>query len=74
MTQENMSEMLDGKQIKAFSWVEPEIGNLTVNENQEAIFHYEYYGDHSENWIILKENGKEIHRYNTRYLDSILWK
>ncbi len=47
--------------------------SLTRKDNQEFIYHSEYHGDHSENWILVLENGKEIARHNTKYIASINW-
>jgi hypothetical protein len=32
-----------------------------------------HHGDHDEFWILAMKDGKEIARYNPRFLESIIW-
>jgi len=45
-------------------------------DNIELIFYSEYFGDHSENFIIEidKETKQEIARYNVRSVSGWKWK
>lgn len=42
-------------------------------EDEKFIYHWEYYGSHTENWILVIKNGKEIRRHNTQYIATIEW-
>ena len=40
---------------------------------QRLEYRSEYYGDHSENWIVSLWNGKETHRWSMRIVVMINW-
>jgi hypothetical protein len=73
------SEM-DGREVARISWAEPEAGALEFPlRGERAKLSHEYFGSHAENWIVVFTQNilleeKEIRRYNTRYLDVIIWK
>lgn len=52
---------------------------ITVNYNKDGwrdeklYYTSEYYGDHSENWVIHEKGGRELARHNTRFIASITW-
>lgn len=45
------------------------------HDDVQRILQYEsdYYGDHTENWIVVYEKGKEVSRYNMKFIKSIIW-
>jgi hypothetical protein len=44
------------------------------NKGQVFVPFSEFFGDHSENWIIaLTENNEEMFRQNTKFVDRIDW-
>jgi len=48
--------------------------NYYQDDNKKKLYYVtEYYGDHSENWIVLEENKIEIGRTNTKYIVDIKW-
>jgi len=72
---------MNGKEIAKVFWVKhaPEGDDFETFEpkpNERAYFSSEYYGNHTENWIVVEEvaTGKEIMRYNAANTDSIEWK
>ena len=48
-------------------WVRPK-------EGERFILSSEYYGDHTENWVVIEKDGIEVRRHNTAGIDSIEWK
>jgi hypothetical protein len=74
------SEM-DGREVARFSWIEPESGAFEFPHQisshplygERAKLSHEYYGSHAENWIVVYVGDKEIRRYNTKYIDAIIW-
>lgn len=48
--------------------------NYCQDDNKKKLYYVtEYYGDHSENWIVFEDAGKEIGRTNTKYIVDIKW-
>jgi hypothetical protein len=48
---------------------------LKSNEKRILVYSQEYNGDHDECWIIEKDKtGREIARFNTRFIESIKMK
>jgi len=44
------------------------------DDNKKKLYYLtEYHGDHSENWVIEEENGREVARHNTKFITSIEW-
>jgi hypothetical protein len=43
---------------------EGNITMMTVNE---------YHGDHDDDWVVVYKDGKEVERFNCRYLERIEW-
>uniref|UniRef100_A0A6H1ZA13 Uncharacterized protein n=1 Tax=viral metagenome TaxID=1070528 RepID=A0A6H1ZA13_9ZZZZ len=33
----------------------------------------EFHGEYDIDWIIQKENGVEVARHNTKYIETIIW-
>ena len=65
--------MIEGQKASLILWG-PEQGELVQAKDGTTLeFHDEYMGDHSEYWIIQKENGVEVSRHNTRYISTIVW-
>ena len=62
---------LDGKKIKSIT-VEGE-GWVDFLDGDEGFWAYEP-GDTNKSWVVVKRNGKEVDRYNMRYVMRIRWK
>ena len=44
------------------------------DDNKKKLYYLtEYYGDHSENWVIEENEGKEVARHNTKFIATIEW-
>lgn len=75
-----MTRMLkdkDGDRVEAVYW-DDEDGtccNFSDVFKEKAYLSHEYYGDHSENWIIVLDvnTSKEVRRFNTTKLGTIIW-
>lgn len=67
---------LDGKAVVSVSWPDSanETGQSLRAQRWQTLTYREYYlGDHSECWIVVEEDGKELSRHNTRFIESIVW-
>ena len=71
--------MEDGKFINSII-VDTPIGLITVRNTAEfedgdsLICNIKYHGDHQCEWVIqLDKNGKEIQRFNIKYIVNINW-
>ena len=68
-----MNKEMDGKQIKGI-WLN---GDKSVMADSKKGLTLElsatYHGDRDEFWVIGKQHGKEIQRYNCRYVATIHW-
>jgi len=64
----------NGKQAESITY-ECVDGQCFDNAKEGRTLEYEseYHGDHSENWIIAKEAGEEVARYNTKFIQNINW-
>jgi hypothetical protein len=63
----------DGKLVKSIWWQGPEGGNAQSRKNMQLIYHNEYMGDRTDEWILRVENGIETARYNVKYIETIIW-
>ena len=61
-----------GREIESIEF-DPE-GIRLFKTNEKAYLSCEYYGDHGENWVVVDVEGKEIQRFNTKYISIINWK
>jgi len=80
-----MSKDLDGRHIKEAYYYSPQYGQIGIlaglfgkSDFEGCIlrFHSEYYGDRSENWIVVlkgEANAVEVARYNTKFISCIQW-
>lgn len=67
---------MDGKLIKAVHFPDDANGYgqiLTPRVGEELVWVNKFHGDHDDTWIALIRNGKEVERYNPRYLVCIEW-
>ena len=71
-----MNDEMDGKKVKAIYWPDGanETGReLCAKDGRELVYRHQYLGDHSECWVVMIEDGKEVARHNTRFVESIVW-
>ena len=70
-------EGINGKRIEAITWPDSreEQGRYINAQRHKVELTYQtiFYGDREENWVIESQNGQETARYNTRYLEAIVW-
>lgn len=72
----NLADMND-RQIKLITFLQDSYGNynsIGYEGEEKAYLSSEFYGDHGENWVIIKKNDIETCRYNTRNLSAIVWR
>jgi hypothetical protein len=60
-----------GARIKGF-WTGNQ-DHFEAKDDLQLILQDEYCGDHCEWFIIRLQDGKETHRYNLRYVETIIW-
>jgi len=69
---------MHGKKISTIYWpdTESEQGRMLSSKDDDLILDATYHGDHDEFWIVQKRKitGREVARYNPRYVESIIWK
>lgn len=72
-----MNIEMHGKKIEAVCWPDSEnkSGEILPSGNRygELTLSATHHGDRDEFWIIQTKDGKEIARYNTKYVESIVW-
>ena len=67
-----------GKRISEI-WYSGDGNTLDRRVKSDKVFGIElklsatHHGDHDEFWVLLKNNNREIERYNVKYLSRIIW-
>lgn len=69
--QDRMNSTLDGKQIDLISF--PNGDCCRAINGSTLVYHYEYHGEYADAWVISIVEGKEIVRYNAKFIESIVW-
>ena len=72
----NWNELNHGKPIQAINFPDGSgvRNNIECDTGLALIFEYSYHGEYDESWVCqLDKNGKEIRRFNVRYIESIEW-
>lgn len=66
-------DSMDGRKVKLIELSETE--SITTNSygGVELILVEEFYGDHGEDWIAVKKDGKEVSRWRCGALRGIMW-
>jgi mannose-6-phosphate isomerase-like protein (cupin superfamily) len=63
-----MNTQMNGKKIKCVTWPDgEEISGPGIYLSAT------YHGDRDEFWIIKEVDGKEVARFNPRFVDAISW-
>lgn len=65
-----------GRMVKRIWWNGVDGDQLkSAKQHEHMVTLKEFYGDHDEDWILLVDSGtgKEIERYNAKYLALIEW-
>lgn len=71
-----MSELKNvGRDIDSLGWIIGEEANsYKIKDSERAYIVNEFHGEYDIDWVVIEENGQETMRYNTKYVDSIVWK
>lgn len=69
---------LHGKKISAIKFPETGMTDPWIRSHHGMMGHLEfsqtYHGDHEQFWILhIDHGGKEVSRYNPRFVESIHW-
>ena len=69
-----MNTDLNNKPVQEI-WVHTEDGEFSIQSgnNQTLNLSATYHGDHDEFWIIHKIAGREVARFNCKYISRIVW-
>jgi hypothetical protein len=77
MTLENIMRQDDtARLVSAVFWPDSgvECGRELRNDKYDLVYISQYFGDHSENWILqLDKQGNEICRHNVRFVETVQW-
>jgi hypothetical protein len=63
---------LDGRAIQRITL--PDGESTTARDDLTLSLIYEYHGEYDDAWVVLCQGGKELVRYNVKFIESIAWK
>lgn len=71
-----MNTSMHGKKIRQIIFPVGEDGkqeSLSTDGSRELSMSATYHGDRDEFWVISKNDGIEIARFNARHIETIVW-
>jgi sugar lactone lactonase YvrE len=75
-----MNKEMHGKKIEQIRFPESMTeGSIDIDpyvcssETSQLVLSVTYHGDHDEIWILEIREGREVARFNPRYVEMIVW-